>query len=51
VYFTGFYEIVKLHWDSNPFFSNMARTISGKFKQLRKLQENCEKVLAESIGS
>jgi hypothetical protein len=34
--FPGFYDTVKLHWDSNPFFSNMARTISAKFKQLRK---------------
>jgi hypothetical protein len=34
--FPGFYDTVKLHWDSNPFFSNMAKTISGKFKQLRK---------------
>jgi hypothetical protein len=34
--FPGFYDIVKLHWDSNPFFNNMAKTISGKFKQLRK---------------
>jgi hypothetical protein len=30
--FRGFQEIVKMHWDSNPFHSNSARTISGKFK-------------------
>jgi hypothetical protein len=34
--FPRFYEAVKLHCDSNPFYSNMAKTISGKFKQLRK---------------
>jgi hypothetical protein len=29
--FSGFQETVKLHWDSNPFHSNSAKTISGKF--------------------
>lgn len=33
--FAGFFDIVDLHWNNNPFFANMARTISGKFKQLR----------------
>jgi hypothetical protein len=36
VEFSGFQETVKLHWDSNHFYSNSAKTISGKFKQLRK---------------
>lgn len=33
--FTGFFDMVQLHWHSNPFFDNMAKTIRGKFKQLR----------------
>lgn len=33
--FPGFYDVVKLHWHNNPFYANMARTISSKFKQLR----------------
>lgn len=36
VEFPGFFDVVKLHWESNPFYSNMAKTISGKFKQLIK---------------
>jgi hypothetical protein len=58
--FLDFYYVVKLHWNSNPFFANMAITISGKFKQLRsglkkwsrelsalsKLINNCHWVLA-----
>lgn len=52
--------MVKLHWHSNPFFANMAKIISVKFKQLReglklwskelsklnKLINNCSWVLA-----
>lgn len=34
--FSGFMEIVELHWNSNPIFANPAKTIAGKFKQLRK---------------
>lgn len=33
--FHGFLDVIHLHWHSNPFFSNMAKIISGKFKQLR----------------
>lgn len=35
VNFPGFMETIQLHWNNNPFFSNMAKTISGNFKQLR----------------
>lgn len=35
VQFPGFFDTVQLHWHSNPYFANMAKTISGRFKQLR----------------
>lgn len=58
--FPGFFYIVDLHWHSNPFFGNMAKTISTKFKplrvglrkwskqlsQLNRLINNCSWVLA-----
>jgi hypothetical protein len=58
--FPGFLEVVQQHWHSNPFFANMAKTISGKVKKLRtglrkwsrelsklnKLINNCNWVLA-----
>lgn len=34
--FTGFSDIASLHWHNNHFYANMAKTISGKFKQLIK---------------
>lgn len=34
--FNGFMETVDLHWNSNPIFANRAKTIVGKFKQLRR---------------
>lgn len=35
VQFPGFFGTVQLHWHSNPYYANMARTISTRFKQLR----------------
>lgn len=32
----GFSDVVKLHWNNNPFHRNMAKNIAGNFKQLRK---------------
>jgi hypothetical protein len=34
--FEGFSDIVSLHWHTTPFFGNSARTLSAKFKQLRR---------------
>lgn len=34
--FPSFYDTVKIHWQNNPFYANMAKTISGNFKELRK---------------
>jgi hypothetical protein len=36
VEFEGFFDIVKLHWETTPFFGDSARTLSGKFKQVRR---------------
>jgi hypothetical protein len=34
--FEGFLDTVNLHWHSTPFFANSAKTLSGKFKQVRR---------------
>lgn len=34
--FEGFADVVSLYWHNNPFYANMVRTISSKFKQLRR---------------
>jgi hypothetical protein len=34
--FYGFKDIVDLYWQSTPFYGNSAKTISVKFKQLRR---------------
>lgn len=34
--FPEFMDVVALHWHNNPCYANMTKTISGKFKQLRK---------------
>jgi hypothetical protein len=34
--FNGFLDVVSLHWHNNHYYANMAKTISVRFKQLRK---------------
>jgi hypothetical protein len=34
--FEGFLDTVNLHWHSTPFFANSVKTLSGKFKQVRR---------------
>jgi hypothetical protein len=34
---SGFEETIKLHWNNNPFYANMAKAISCNYKQLRKV--------------
>jgi hypothetical protein len=34
--FEGFQETVDLHWHCSPFYGDAARTLSSKFKQVRK---------------
>lgn len=29
-------DVVSLHWESTPFYANAAKTLNGKFKQVRK---------------
>jgi hypothetical protein len=62
--FPGFMDLNQEHWHSNSFYANMAKTINGKFKQLRrglknwstnlsqlnKLINNCDWVLAMLDG-
>lgn len=40
-------ETVQLHWNSTPFFANAAKTLSGKFKQVRASLKKWSKDLSK----
>lgn len=43
----GFFDIVELHWHSNPYFANMAKTVNCRFKQLRVGLKNWSKEISQ----
>jgi hypothetical protein len=45
--FPGFQDNVKLHWESTPFYANTARTLSRKFKQVRRGSKNWSNELSK----